>query len=761
MAVDTGLDDVWPVPLPAGKSAVATSGQSPSNTVSATMDSVPYQTSPSANVQPSGLDATESAYLATGFWTTYSNNAPPPHSWGAGQTVDVAANPASNFSNADLSGIQNAIALWRNVANINLVFDTPTGNSATDTHTYNTASIQITRGTDQGAHTSATYYTTLTGAGGSGSDLLSQATTSIDTGVPSFADLHDVAQQDTSGYGGYGFLTLIHELGHALGLGHGGPYNGAIDPSLQNGAHDTRQCSVMSYYNPQDVGGQANYNLNGVNYYSQTPMLDDVLAVQSIYGTPTRTTAATTFGFNATATLPQEYNFNLDQVPIVTLYGGSTNGQSNTLDLSGFSTSATVDLNPGTFSSCAGLTDNVCIGYGTSIDNVVGTTGGTTFVANGDSDTITGLGGSNKVIFSQNAGSYSVRTSGSTTYVTDGGVTDTLNNIQLLQFADLQEAPCFADGTLILTEDGEIAVGQLRPGMRAVTLDPVTGARGLSAIVWIGRRTVDVGRCAHPALAAPVVFVRDSIGPGAPSRDLVVSPDHAVFVDGMLIAAHRLVNGRSIRQDRTPRCITYWHVELAAHAVLVADGLPAESYLASGNRHRFTRARGMPAVSGAQQPCVPYVTDSRRLEPVWRRYADRAGVAAMPETRRDEKHAPTPTLVVGARTLKLIESSAGRLSVPIPRDAAGQVATLCADATCPADRMPWEGDRRKLGLPIRRILAQGPGGTTDVAIDAPHLTAGWWPPERDGAGQVFRWSGQAASLALPPETWLLEFMLAA
>ena len=75
---------------------------------------------------------------------------------------------------------------------------------------------------------------------------------------------------------------------------------------------------------------------------------------------------------------------------------------------------------------------------------------------------------------------------------------------------------------------------------------------------------------------------------GAPRRDLLLSPDHAVYIDDVLIPIRYLVNGVSIVQQ-TVDAVTYWHVELPEHDVLLAEGLPAESFLDTGANTRYAK----------------------------------------------------------------------------------------------------------------------------------------------------------------------------
>jgi hypothetical protein len=89
----------------------------------------------------------------------------------------------------------------------------------------------------------------------------------------------------------------------------------------------------------------------------------------------------------------------------------------------------------------------------------------------------------------------------------------------------------------------------------------------------------------------PVRVRAGAFGAALPLRDLVLSPDHAVLVDGALVPIRHLINGVSIAQERWAS-VTYWHVELDRHDVVLAEGLACESYLDTGNRAAFANADG-------------------------------------------------------------------------------------------------------------------------------------------------------------------------
>ena len=140
---------------------------------------------------------------------------------------------------------------------------------------------------------------------------------------------------------------------------------------------------------------------------------------------------------------------------------------------------------------------------------------------------------------------------------------------------------CFAAGTRIRTPSGERRVETLRAGDAVAT-----AAGGFRRVVWTGHRDVACFRHPRPHEVQPVRIRAHAFGPNAPHADLLHSPDHAVFFNRVLIPVRYLVNGATIVRE-TVEQVAYWHVELDAHDALLAENLPCESYLDTGNRGAF------------------------------------------------------------------------------------------------------------------------------------------------------------------------------
>ncbi|MCB8882624.1 Hint domain-containing protein [Acidisoma cellulosilytica] len=169
------------------------------------------------------------------------------------------------------------------------------------------------------------------------------------------------------------------------------------------------------------------------------------------------------------------------------------------------------------------------------------------------------------------------------TYATDLGVT--LDNGDETVAALMGDTNCFVAGTRLAMPDGEAAVEALRAGDLVLTADGIA-----QPVIWVGYRRLDCRRHPAPRQVTPVRVAAGAFGPGQPSRDLRLSPDHAILAEGVLIPIRYLINGDTIRQE-APGIITYYHIELAQHAILLAEGLPAESYLDTGTRQNFSAGR--------------------------------------------------------------------------------------------------------------------------------------------------------------------------
>ncbi|MDE3174672.1 MAG: Hint domain-containing protein [Pseudomonadota bacterium] len=154
--------------------------------------------------------------------------------------------------------------------------------------------------------------------------------------------------------------------------------------------------------------------------------------------------------------------------------------------------------------------------------------------------------------------------------------TTTVNNTETLNVT------CFYPGTLIRTPDGEAAVETLKPGDLVLT-----AAGEAKPVNWLGRQTVST-IFADKMRVLPIRFKAGALGDNLPARDLLVSPDHAMLVEGVLIQAGALVNETSItRETKVPTVFTYYHIELDDHSLILAEGAAAETFVDNVDRLGF------------------------------------------------------------------------------------------------------------------------------------------------------------------------------
>ena len=315
-------------------------------------------------------------------------------------------------------------------------------------------------------------------------------------------------------------------------------------------------------------------------------------------------------------------------------------------------------------------------------------------------------------------------------------------------------APCFAAGTHIATPFGELPVEHLRAG------DQVQTARGDSApIIWIGSRSIDCSRHPDPATVAPVKIERGAFTENCPHRDLWLSPDHAIFIDGKLICARQLINGATIHQSDRHTHVRYYHIELQTHSILFAENLPAESYLNTGNRGFFGNSQSPTVLhpdlfeecdhpTRETASCAPFVWDEASVRPVWQRLAQRAASLGRPVPQHALTTDPDVRLLISDRSIRPAHNDGHSLQFVIPRNATG--FRVLSRAQRPTVARPWIEDRRQLGICVARVILRGSDLVHDIPIDHPGFTEGWWAIERDGSAPR-RWTNGNAVLPMPEQ----------
>jgi hypothetical protein len=310
---------------------------------------------------------------------------------------------------------------------------------------------------------------------------------------------------------------------------------------------------------------------------------------------------------------------------------------------------------------------------------------------------------------------------------------------------------CFAEGSRIATPDGEVEVERLAVG------DLVTTLTGPRPVVWLGQRSVDVSRLRDPESGRLVRIRAHAFAMGMPHRDLLVTQEHCLYVDGGLTPARMLVNGRSIVIDRTIGAYTYYHVELAEHGILLAEGLPAESYLDTGNRSNFANSAA-PALRPAfdldaghksweTHGAAPLTVHPWAVEPIWRRLEARGAELGYGSTLLPPALSTDPELRlitaagVRLRPVRQIEGSSFFL---VPARSTG--LRLLSRTAKPTETVgPFMDDRRDLGVRVGQItLWQG----RRPKVVTGHLEtadlAGWHELE----GGPHRWTAGEAALPL-------------
>jgi len=308
---------------------------------------------------------------------------------------------------------------------------------------------------------------------------------------------------------------------------------------------------------------------------------------------------------------------------------------------------------------------------------------------------------------------------------------------------------CFLRGTMIDTPRGELPVEFLSVGDEVSVLEK--GRLVFRTVAWVGSQSVFFDGSKADDDSFPVRIRCGAFRPGVPHRDLLVTSEHCVFVDGVLIPVRMLVNERSIVVERGMDAFEYFHVELDQHGILIAEGLETESYLDTGNRDRFRQQldRDVAPKSWAEDAAAPLTVAREMVEPIWNRLASRAKAMNMPLVA---EHVLTmePELRLATWSGLVITpvSVEGRFHdfiVPVIED----TIWLRSRSARPSETVGrYVDDRRYLGVLVGRInILEGRHRSDYNTHLSVERLSGWHTLE---AGTESRWTNGNASLSSLP-----------
>jgi hypothetical protein len=239
----------------------------------------------------------------------------------------------------------------------------------------------------------------------------------------------------------------------------------------------------------------------------------------------------------------------------------------------------------------------------------------------------------------------------------------------------------------------------------------------------------------------PVRVSANAFGEGVPRRDLWLSPGHNIVSEAVLMPISCLINGRSVGQIEQDT-VEYWHVELDAHDVILAEGLPAESYLDCGNRTAFANGGVFVQAHPDFEPkhwaatCLPLIKQGPQVARTKARL-----VARLAEWGYRVVQEADPHIVVDGVRIDPIHLNDTRLAFVLPAE--GREIALRSNVFVPAQTCAENVDARELGLCIGRLQIDG----GDIGLDNDETCApGWYESEFVRGQFSHRWTTGATPI---------------
>ena len=214
-------------------------------------------------------------------------------------------------------------------------------------------------------------------------------------------------------------------------------------------------------------------------------------------------------------------------------------------------------------------------------------------------DTIVGFDNGDRIQLSDLT-TYSITQSGDDVLVTTTSGSILVRDATVQQVASRIEVACLVRGTLVRTPHGEVAVESIAIGDAVTTVDGRT-----ARVKWIGQRAYSRSFLEANDKIRPVLIGAGALGAHGPDRDLMVSPEHAVLIDTVLVPAGLLVNDAGIRRTRGLDRVDYFHLEFDEPQVIITNGAATESYVEQGNRRMFSNHAEYSALYGEADETAP------------------------------------------------------------------------------------------------------------------------------------------------------------
>ncbi|WP_181441994.1 Hint domain-containing protein [Swingsia samuiensis] len=312
---------------------------------------------------------------------------------------------------------------------------------------------------------------------------------------------------------------------------------------------------------------------------------------------------------------------------------------------------------------------------------------------------------------------------------------------------------CFLKGSMIETPNGAKAVETISVGDMVSTYS-VDGKKSEQPVTWVGHKTAHVNTTLADADAGyPVRIMKNAFADNVPSEDLLITPEHSVFINGHFTPARMLVNGSSIIYDRSITHYEYFHVETEKHSIISANNTLTESYLDTGNRRTFVSETGkvLPlfpqARTWAEDAAAPLVVSRDAIEPLFHEIAQRAetlGYAQTTSAPELTQDADLHLVTENGSTLRQLRAENGKVVFEIPANTSS--VRIVSRASRPSDTIgPFVDDRRFLGVLVGEISIFS-GNKTQVITS--HISdadlAGWDIVEQG----PHRWTNGYAKLNL-------------